>query len=85
MALMDFTGNRLSTSVQLGNRMDYCYICQCEVVAKNDIEYTKKINELKGKWEGKPMLKIRRSGTETCVCMEHIHKIAKENPLDEKE
>lgn len=67
--------------VQLGNRNDVCYLCLKEIVGKNDQEYNKKIAALKGKFEGKPMLKVGRAGTDINICIEHIHKIAEENPL----
>jgi hypothetical protein len=83
MPIMNF--NNLSPTVQLGNRNDYCFLCAKEIKAKNEMEYQKQFNDLKGKLEGQPCVKIVRSGTETCICLEHIHKIAKENPFPNKE
>jgi hypothetical protein len=86
MALMDGTSSlNRNTGIALGNRNDYCYLCATEIVGKDEREYQKKFNELKGKHEGKPMLKIYRSGTETCICLEHIHKIAEKNPLSKED
>lgn len=87
MALIGTPGNQLDKKghVQLGNRNDICYLCQKEVVAKNDIEYNKKIVALRGQHEGKPMLKVGRAGTDINICMNHVHQIANENPLPEQE
>jgi len=80
MALLNNNINS-RTGVTIGNRSDFCYLCATEIEAQNEAQYQKKFNELKGSLEGKPVMKIFRSGTETCICLEHIHKIAKENPL----
>lgn len=69
------------TGISLGNRNDFCHLCALEVKGKDEREYQKKFSELKGKHEGRPMLKISRSGSDICICLEHIHKIAKDNPL----
>jgi hypothetical protein len=83
MAIMNFIDN--DPLVQLGNRNDYCYLCARELKAKSEIEYQKKFQALKGKLEGQKVVKMNRGGTETCICLEHIHKIAKENPLPKAE
>lgn len=67
--------------VQIGNRNDVCYLCALEVTGKDEREYRKKMSQLKGSLEGKPVVKIKKNGTETAICLNHIHKIAKENPL----
>lgn len=69
--------------VQIGNRNDVCYLCLKEVEGKNDAEYNKKVAGLKGQFEGKKMLKVGRAGTDINICLDHIHKIANENPLTE--
>lgn len=85
MALIDLVAQKVTTGVQLGTRNDYCYLCARELVAKDEREYNKKFNALKGKQEGKPVLKIGRTqGSEMTVCMECIHKIAKQNPIEKK-
>ena len=71
----------LNNIIQIGNRDDYCYLCAKEINAKSEMDYNKQFNNLKGKLEAKKIVKIRRSGTEICICLDHIHQIAKENPL----
>jgi len=71
--------------VTLGNRGDYCYLCAREVTAKDEREYRQKQADLKGKLEGKKCIKINHNGMEFAICLEHIHKIAKENPLPKEE
>jgi hypothetical protein len=79
MAIMNFIEN--NNLVQLGNRNDFCYLCAKEIESKNELTYTKEFRELKGKMEGKHCVKFVRAGTETAICLEHIHKIAKDYPL----
>lgn len=67
--------------VQLGNRNDACYLCTNAITAKDEKEFRAKKAELKGKLEGTKVVKIFRSGTETILCMDCIHKIAAENPV----
>jgi hypothetical protein len=64
--------------ITLGNRNDYCYICAREIKGKDERDYQKQFNELKGKYDGKPVLKISGSGIDICICPEHIKKFAKD-------
>lgn len=70
--------------VSVGNRHDYCYLCAREIKAESERDYDKQFAALKGKLEGKKILKFKRGGTETIICLDHIHKIAEENPLPKK-
>jgi hypothetical protein len=81
MAIMNL--NKDNKLVQLGNRNDFCYLCAKEIAAKNERDYADQMAKLKGKEEGKPCVKFVRAGTETMICLAHIHQIAKENPLPE--
>lgn len=82
MAIMNGLKNEGLT--QLGTRSDFCYLCARELKAKNEREYTKSFNELKGKLEGKKCVKILTNGTTITICLDHIHKIASENPKEEE-
>jgi hypothetical protein len=74
---------QINQYIGLGNRNDTCHLCLMELTAKNEVEYAREKQKLVGAHEGRPMIKFRRSGSETCICLEHIHKIAKENPIEE--
>jgi hypothetical protein len=85
MALMDFNQGKSTTGVQLANRNDSCYLCAREIKAKDERDFNKQIAELKGKEEGKPVLKVGRTqGSEICICMNCIRKIAKEHPAQKE-
>lgn len=71
--------------LQLGNRHDFCYMEAMELKAKNEVEYAKLFKELKGKYEGKPMMKLRKGSSEICISLEKLHEFVKANPLPEEE
>lgn len=70
--------------VQVGNREDVCYLCEKELRDKKPDDLVKQLAELKGQLDGQKVVKIKRYGNETVICLKHIHKIASENPLDKE-
>lgn len=84
---MALTGDQQKSGsyLQLGNRHDFCYMEAMELTAKNEAEYTKMFRALKGKYEGKPMMKLRKGSSEICISLEKLHEFVKNNPLTEKE
>lgn len=82
MSIRDFNEQRGLTT--LGNRNDFCYLCATSIPRSNEAEYQKSFKKLRGAEEGKKVVKIRRAGTETVICMDCIHKLAEENPKEEK-
>lgn len=81
MALMNADDLKRGTLVQIANRNDICELCKREIRGKDDVEFNKKLYALRGKEEGKPMLKLKVSGAEVSICMAHIHQIAEQNPI----
>lgn len=74
-----------NTYLQLGNRNDYCYMEAMDLKAKNEQEYTKAFAALKGKHEGRPMLKLRKGASEICISLEKLHEFVAANPIPAKE
>ncbi len=75
--------NDAKSSAQFGNRGDICALCLEEKVGKEKEGFAIARNKLKGMLEGKKVIRVRESGTSICICLGHIHKIAKQNPLEE--
>lgn len=71
--------------VNYGNRNDVCVLCRRDLSNKKGIlDRIALDRELKGKLNGKKVVKIKHSGHDIVICMDHIRKLAQENPaLDE--
>lgn len=70
--------------VHFGNRGDVCFLCSKDLSKYKNINITSATNELKGSLDGQKIFKIRIAGTDFSLCMKHIHKIAKDNPIEEE-
>ena len=68
-----------------GNKQDVCHLCLREEYNKEKkgglVEIRRK---LEGRLENKKVVKLKQSGAYVVLCLEHIHKIAKDNPLEEE-
>lgn len=82
MALTDNINHKVTGALPVGNRNDSCYLCMKKISAKDSVDYRKRMEAIKGKVEGKPVVKIGRPGTEFVICLECIHELANENPLE---
>jgi hypothetical protein len=80
MGMMDGL-NDVKSLVQYGSRGDICVLCLRETAAKDKVDYAIARNRLKGQLEGKQVVKLRVSGSDVAICLDHIHKIAKEFPV----
>jgi hypothetical protein len=82
MALIDLQRSGL---VVLGNRNDSCYLCTeaLKKTSKKKEQFDAEARALRGLLECKPVVKIKRAGTDTVICLECIHKIANENPIQD--
>ena len=76
-----FSGlNDVKSLVQYGSRGDICALCLRDTAAKEKVDLAIARNKLKGKLEGKRIVKVRQSGADVIICLNHIHKIAAEFP-----
>ena len=73
--------NDSSSLVHIGNRGDICVLCLRELIAAEKIDQLSARTKLRNNLEGKKVVKIRQSGADVIICLDHIHKIAEENPL----
>jgi hypothetical protein len=72
------SGKPKNVKIETANSSDYCYSCASKVRAKDDADLRNQIRELTGKENGKPVIKLRRSGNETVICMACINEFANE-------
>jgi hypothetical protein len=77
MALLNGLMNDMPKYVTVANRSDYCEFCARDLQAKNDTDYNKQFQALKGKLEGHKILKFTKGGAAICVCKEHLKKLSK--------
>lgn len=71
--LIDY--NKPNGLLYKGNRLDYCHLCYEKAIqAKSSSSFA--IKNLTGKLEAKDIIKIRKSGTETCICLDCITELA---------
>ena len=71
-------------NVTLGNAEDVCILCACEHAKEKKISLVQADRALRGKYEGKRMVRIPLSGIRATICIDHIHRIAAAHPIDEK-
>ncbi len=76
--------NDVNNLVYYGNRSDICVLCKKELAAKENMEIPELESKLRGELSGEKILKIRHSGADIIICLDHIHKLAKDNPLNKK-
>lgn len=76
--------NNNNNLIQFGNRGDTCTLCVREKATQDRIDLVTARNRLQGELEGKKAVKIRQSGMDIAICLEHIHEIAEKFPVDEE-
>lgn len=76
--------NKSNSLIHFGNRGDVCHLCLKEKCIEEKTDTGNMRIKMKGEFEGKKVIKIRHSGADVIICLDHIHKIAEENPKEEK-
>ena len=66
---------------QFGNRGDICALCLEAKVKEDKKGFAMARNELKGKLEGEKVIRAKDASSVVCICLKHIHEIAKNNPM----
>lgn len=68
--------------LQFGNRSDVCELTARKISREEKRDIMAVRRELRGKLEGKKVVKIRHSGADLVISLEMIHALAKEFPLE---
>jgi len=75
-----YDGIQKTNLVTFGNRGDVCELSARELAVQEKIDIGTARNKLKGKLEGKRIVKFRQSGADVVISLDYIHKIAAEFP-----
>lgn len=82
----DLSLNSGATLVTFGTRNDICLFEFREAMhGRPDGDRVRVEKELRGKLEGKKIVKFRHSGAEIVISMDYIHKLAELYPLEDEE
>lgn len=64
--------NQINEYMKIASSKDSCYVCAKKINATNKQDAYDIIKSLEGKIENQKVIVIRRSGIDTCICMDCI-------------
>lgn len=67
--------NQINDYMKIASSKDSCWICAKKNGAKPGRDAYDTLRELEGKIENQPVIVIRRSGIDTCICMNCIKEV----------
>lgn len=71
--------NQINEYMKLGSGKDSCWICAKKITLSKANDAYEAMRGLEGKVENQKVIVIRRSGIDTCICMECIKTVYDEH------
>lgn len=71
--------NQINEYMKLGSGKDSCWICAKKITLSKANDAYEAMRSLEGKVENQKVIVIRRSGIDTCICMECIKTVYDEH------
>lgn len=67
--------NQINEYMKIASSKDSCWICAKKLGAQPGRDAYETLRKLEGAVENKPVIVIRRSGIDTCICMDCVKEI----------
>lgn len=71
--------NQINEYMKIGSAKDSCWVCAKKMGVQNSRDAYETLRSLEGKVENQKVVVIRRSGIDTCICMDCIKTIYDEH------
>lgn len=85
MAILMGLNNEPNKVLRYGGQDDVCQLCLKEKCEMDKISYQEAELALRGQLKDKKVLKLRKSGTEYILCLNHLAGLAKEAAAENEE
>lgn len=67
--------NQINDYMKIASSKDSCWICAKKIGAEPGRDAYETLRKLEGAIENKPVIVIRRSGIDTCICMDCVKEV----------